>query len=203
MEAPSSLKRFHLILAHDIRDTDSSRRSVHKFWAARFPDALITDFPFLDETSNVRFLNRAHALLSTIQEARESENYPVGPEEHLPNVFLCHGLGGSLVKQALVLASLDRNYGRYASDTALLILCSTPDAAEHMNMWQLEICRLLTVSDLGSYSVTSLLNELPEALERLYWSFGAIRRHHLIVDIEPRETGSNMVRHPLLLFASC
>jgi hypothetical protein len=37
----------------------------------RFPDALITDFPFFDEASNVSFLNRAQALLLTIQEARD------------------------------------------------------------------------------------------------------------------------------------
>ncbi|KAI1825477.1 hypothetical protein F4861DRAFT_191432 [Xylaria intraflava] len=121
MTAPPSPKRFHLVLAHDLSDTDSSRESVFKFWKGRFPDALITDFAFSDGTSNVSFLNRAHALLLAIQDARENQDYVVRPDDHLPCIFICHGLGGSLVKQALVLASLDRKYGRYASDAALLV----------------------------------------------------------------------------------
>ncbi|KAI1115417.1 ankyrin repeat-containing domain protein [Nemania sp. NC0429] len=189
---------FHLVLAHDLKDTGSSRQAVFNLWHTRFPDALITDFPFLDDApdnaSNLNFLNRAQALLLAIKDKRDSVANRVDQDDHLPCVFICHGLGGSLVKQALVLASLDRKHGRYASDTALLVFCNTPKALEGLEVWRLEVCRLLVVSKPDSHTTTRLFNELPETLERLDWSFGAIQSHYSIINVqsEDEESGNTV-----------
>ncbi|KAI0402019.1 hypothetical protein F4802DRAFT_600542 [Xylaria palmicola] len=37
-----------LVFAHDLGDADSPRQSASEFWRLRFPDVLVTDFPFFD-----------------------------------------------------------------------------------------------------------------------------------------------------------
>lgn len=188
---PYDEKRFHLVLAHGIRDSSSSQREASKFWSARFPRAFVTDFAFIAEDTSwgnagFGFLERALSLLEAVQADRRRDASSTDPDEYLPCVFLCHDLGGSLVQQALVLASQDDRYGRLASDAAILIFCDTPNAEKNLSLWEHGLFHLLSGSDLGSRTPTKLLNELPNTLEELYWAFAGIQRQHAILDVRSK-----------------
>jgi hypothetical protein len=53
-------------------------------------------------------------------------------------------------------------------------------------LWEHGLFHLLSGSDLGSRAPTKLLNELPNALEELYWAFAGIQRQHAILDVRSK-----------------
>ncbi|KAK1764327.1 ankyrin repeat-containing domain protein [Phialemonium atrogriseum] len=184
---PNDDKRFHLVLVHGIVDERASRHQSCRFWSARFPNALVTDFAFLPDNEDwegVSFLGRTQSLLKAVEQDRKRWASAPRLDEDLPCVFLGHDLGGFLIQQALVLASQDRKYGRLATESTLLIFCGTPNAVQDKTAWVPEVLRLLSDVDAESCPPLGLLQELPSTLEELFWAFASIQRHYDVVFVE-------------------
>lgn len=86
-------------------------RDPKEFFACQFPESLIDEFSFFDNTTNSdRLLNqRSNVLLEQLLKSRGSskvrrfiakyEYILINTLRQLPIVFLAHGLGGLVVKQ--------------------------------------------------------------------------------------------------------
>ncbi|KAI9741628.1 MAG: hypothetical protein M1834_000012 [Cirrosporium novae-zelandiae] len=75
--------------------------------------------------------DRAVELLDKIQPAGTVEN-----RNKRPIVFAAHDLGGSIVKQALLIASREDKYREIASRTSLLIFFGTPHRVRDSHCWK-------------------------------------------------------------------
>lgn len=62
-----------IVLAHGIGDDHSRRKKSRDFWSTRFPEALVTSFPFVERDTitfgSLGFVGRAQALLEKVIEA--------------------------------------------------------------------------------------------------------------------------------------
>lgn len=62
------------MLVHGIADGRASRQEAYRFWSARFPKALVTDFAFLPDNEDwegIGFLRRTQSLLKIIEQDRK------------------------------------------------------------------------------------------------------------------------------------
>ncbi|KAI5925521.1 ankyrin repeat-containing domain protein [Camillea tinctor] len=181
---------FQLVLAHGITDESCLREETRKLWSTRLPNAIITDFAFFDEDidwDNRGFIERAQALLHAIGSDRR--HWGASKKEswgYLPCAFLCHELGGALVKQALVLASQDMRFSYIIDDTAILILYDTPDIVTNKTDYEYGLFRLLSTLQPGPYSYFKLLQKLPSELVELSHDFSNIHRHFETMEIKGR-----------------
>ncbi|XXH01293.1 hypothetical protein Hte_007649 [Hypoxylon texense] len=110
------------------------------FLAQRFPDSRIDEFSFFDSSSSIKPLlrRRADALLKQLQKSRGSSKSPI--------IFLAHGLGGYVVKQALVSATEEPRYRDILSYTSATLFFGVPHRATRDKTWQYIYLHLLSVS---------------------------------------------------------
>lgn len=95
-------------------------------------------------------------------------------EQKRPLIFVCHSLGGVVVKQALVMASLDDIYGSIASSTSGIAFFGTPHRGSRTADPAKILSRIVNVPTFGSAIRTDLLEALQvksrelDSLSRLF-----------------------------------
>ncbi|KAK0623858.1 ankyrin repeat-containing domain protein [Immersiella caudata] len=135
------------------------------------------------------FAGRAQALLDKIVEvdAKAGANATGGGDQPSPfvYVFLSHDLGGSLVQQALDLASHHRRYLHIANYTAGLIFCDRPSGVhvDDVSHREDEILRIASKRQQGSRLPFGVLRDLPCDLDSIAWSFEGNKRHIASLDV--------------------
>lgn len=129
-----------ILLVHGLNpkgDPEHARKTwTHEngtFWPKELlpkllPNARILLFAYnssiLSNASNIPVAGHAQSLLNDIKNKRLEEK-----EIHRPLIFIAHSLGGLLVKQALIEASInERKYGSLKKSTYGLVFFATPHA---------------------------------------------------------------------------
>ncbi|KAH0558880.1 hypothetical protein GP486_004486 [Trichoglossum hirsutum] len=124
---------------------------------------------------------------------------------HCPIVFIAHDLGGSIVKQALVIANNESKYWPIAAHTRRLVFFGTPHRANDMHSWGDLVFNIAFASTqrLGSgFSIA--VREAAKALMELSEDFYAIAGKYSILDIYAEGPGSAVVgKHAATLDILC
>ncbi|KAK4450513.1 ankyrin repeat-containing domain protein [Podospora aff. communis PSN243] len=139
------------------------------------------------------FAGRAQALLDKIVEADAKAGVDAVEGEGQPSpfvyIFLSHDLGGSLVQQALDLASHHRRYLHIANYTAGLVFCERPSGVhvEEVSHREDEILRIASKRQHGSRLPFGVLRDFPCDLDSIAWSYEGIKRHYPSLDVTSEE----------------
>ncbi|KAK0648274.1 ankyrin repeat-containing domain protein [Cercophora newfieldiana] len=139
------------------------------------------------------FAGRAQALLDRIikadAKAGANPNETGDAGNQFVYIFLSHDLGGSLVQQALDLASHHRRYLHIANATAGFVNCEpasgihVSDVADRED----EILRFASIRHPDSRLPFGVLRDLPCDLESIAWTFEGMKRHYVTLDVTSEE----------------
>jgi hypothetical protein len=122
-----------------------------------------------DENTNQasnRIFNIAEALLSDMVDQR------LGPSSKRPLIFLCQGIGGIIVKKALVIANARTSeYGSILSSAIHVIFLDTPHGGYSEDALQLITSGGINQEfTLWSHVLTELSKEFCDLAERMYFT---------------------------------
>ncbi|PNP54418.1 hypothetical protein FNYG_15628 [Fusarium nygamai] len=129
----------HLVFVNGLADPRQHvNGSVKLHFSRLFPRAFIDEFSLLQPTKlDWHLRRRAQALLEQVSETFD-------PGKPLPIVFLAHGLGGLVVKEALMLAVEKSSYPQIVIHTAAVFFFCTPHRASADLSWEHLSLRLVS-----------------------------------------------------------
>lgn len=81
-------------------------------------------------TSTYGMRDHATKLLSSLRDKRDEPD-----ELHRPIIFVCHSMGGLIVKQALLTASIDQQYLLISQHTQGVVFMGTPHRGSDLAKW--------------------------------------------------------------------
>ncbi|KAI9856186.1 MAG: hypothetical protein M1813_009203 [Trichoglossum hirsutum] len=124
---------------------------------------------------------------------------------HCPIVFIAHDLGGSIVKQALVIANNERKYWPIAAYTRRLVFFGTPHRAVDIHSWEELVFNIAFTSTQRPVSgFSKAVRESAKALLELSEEFYVVAGKYNILDIYAEGQGSTVVgKHEATLDALC
>ncbi|OIW33004.1 hypothetical protein CONLIGDRAFT_570241, partial [Coniochaeta ligniaria NRRL 30616] len=100
----------------------------------KIPNARILTFGYNADltmnTSTYGMRDHATKLLSSLRDKREEPD-----ELHRPIIFVCHSMGGLIVKQALLTASIDQQYLLISQHTQGVVFMGTPHRGSDLAKW--------------------------------------------------------------------
>ncbi|KAL8926635.1 MAG: hypothetical protein Q9172_001671, partial [Xanthocarpia lactea] len=149
------------------------------------PVSVSRDFTFkiVSEGADEKTLNRAaryvldvalrvRALAILLLPLRTVANCPQKCENRTSLAFVAHDIGGSVVKQALVIASQEEEYSRVLEDTHLLIFSGVPNRPSPQSGW---FSPLLSIVDSCFFGLKGPW--IPKVLDRLATEHDAIAKN--------------------------
>lgn len=172
--------------------------SPKAFFARRFPNALIDEFSFLggSATKGRLLYGKANILLEQLRSSRARKS-----SRELPIVFVGHGLGALVVKQALISSTEEPRYRELALYTSTLVLLGAPHRATAESSWEHICLRLVLASNPPPEHCIKLVQRLVVDLDDISARFRTISSSVDLVNLyesSPSKDESNPSRKPLL-----
>ena len=165
--APETLKEeaFGNVWLRDLLDAPARR--VLSFTFVARPSSLVLN----DPANNI--LQNAHTLVAELEAVRN-----LSDSSERPLLFLCHGLGGILVKKALAFSAtqvsrkVEHKYSIYIS-TYAIIFFATPHTGFTPTLWQ-SISRKSSSSSMQPADLSQIISRFNETLQTIADEFSPL-----------------------------
>lgn len=155
---------------------------LRDFLPTKIADARIMTFGYnadvVNSLSTLDVRGHANKLLSRLRNRRDDP-----PVDGRPIVFVCHSLGGIVVKQALRLAANDSTYTDIAESTKGIVFLGTPHRGSGFADWAGRLASIVRVSVAVKVqkSLLKTLSNDSEELLRISEDFRTIVSKYVIV----------------------
>ena len=164
----------------------NGRLWLRDFLPDQVPGARVFSFGYPSEvaftTAKGKLLDFARSLLESLKSRRLGERL-----QCRPLIFVCHSMGGIVVKQALITARLDLdNYGDIQESTRGCLFLATPHRGSESVLWPSILANIANVAFAASSSFSgSFRSDLLNALKNGSVELGLISQQfkHLMANI--------------------
>ncbi|RYP70535.1 hypothetical protein DL769_004928 [Monosporascus sp. CRB-8-3] len=167
-----------LVVIHGVTDevlSSDGQSPAQSFFSDAFPDASVIEFqfprvPFDQSSRSTDIKQQARSVNEALLGRRDwhdNENLSQSSSLNLPLspiIFIGHDLGGSLIKQTLLLAMEESKFEPIRQGVKGVIFVGTPHRGADVAFWEYHIIRLLAISKLQGGSPSQLLQTLPQDL---------------------------------------